>query len=154
MYITYLWWFEGWFIFVWPTTLPWDDNDLDWGDRSIKEWDMFSLTNTMHTLHVHGDWIQSLCMSRGRNGRDSAVELMRTKTWIAMMQIDFLGTLHWFCWKIPYMGSIWKGRVPVPKFKAFLVGFFQSWSLVIRAFGVNSSWLRYRCGITYGGVLK
>ena len=24
---------------------------------------MQSLTNTMHTLHVHGDWIQSLCMS-------------------------------------------------------------------------------------------
>ena len=26
---------------------------------------MYSLTNTMHTLHVHGDWIQSLCMSLG-----------------------------------------------------------------------------------------
>merc|ERR1711971_1123734 len=30
-------------------------------DRSIKEWDVASLTNTMHTLHVHGDWVQALC---------------------------------------------------------------------------------------------
>ena len=31
-----------------------------------------SLTNTMHTLHVHGDWIQALCMPRSCTSETSA----------------------------------------------------------------------------------
>ena len=32
-----------------------------------------SLTNTMHTLHVHGDWIQALCMPLGHVRYDASV---------------------------------------------------------------------------------